>query len=191
MARLSLQRARPLALLLAGALLGASVSIVSGAIPSSAGQINACFAKTTGAIRVIDYPTVHCKSTEKFLRWNVKGVPGTAGTPGTPGGPPGVNGVSGFQVVNNGFTYEVKGANVDVVSDAVTCPAGKVAVGGGGSGYFNFTPTGNASVHLAASYPDPENPARWKVGFARVGATYFTLGDIVTFIVYATCITAS
>ncbi len=33
-------------------------------------MINGCYSTRTGALRVIDYPSHHCASGEKFLRWN-------------------------------------------------------------------------------------------------------------------------
>jgi hypothetical protein len=42
-------------------------SVVLAAIPGSGGTIYACYAKTTGAVRVVNYPTVHCASSEKML----------------------------------------------------------------------------------------------------------------------------
>ena len=44
-------------------------SVVMAAIPNSGGTIYACYAKTTGAMRVVDYPRVHCASTERLLNW--------------------------------------------------------------------------------------------------------------------------
>jgi len=48
-------------------------SVVLAAIPSSGGTIYACYHKTTGAMRVVDYPTVHCASTERLLSWTQVG----------------------------------------------------------------------------------------------------------------------
>jgi len=51
-------------------LLGFGVGATLASIPASAGTINACYSTTTGALRVIDYPSHHCTSGERFLRWN-------------------------------------------------------------------------------------------------------------------------
>lgn len=51
------------------AMLALGGSVVLGAIPSGGGTIYACYAKTTGALRVVNYPTVKCASSEKMLSW--------------------------------------------------------------------------------------------------------------------------
>jgi hypothetical protein len=48
-------------------------SVVLAAIPSSGGTIYACYGKTTGAMRVVNYPTVRCASTERLLSWTQVG----------------------------------------------------------------------------------------------------------------------
>jgi hypothetical protein len=50
-------------------LLGFGVSATVASIPASAGAINACYSTTTGALRVIDYPSHHCVRGERLLRW--------------------------------------------------------------------------------------------------------------------------
>jgi hypothetical protein len=52
------------------ALLGFGVGATVASIPASAGTINACYSTATGALRVIDYPSHHCASGERLLRWN-------------------------------------------------------------------------------------------------------------------------
>jgi hypothetical protein len=42
-------------------------SVVLAAIPNGNGGVYACYSKTTGALRVIDYPSVRCTSGEKML----------------------------------------------------------------------------------------------------------------------------
>ncbi len=58
------------------AMLGVAVGAAVASIPASAGTINACYSTTTGALRVIDYPSHHCGSGERFLRWNQTSVAG-------------------------------------------------------------------------------------------------------------------
>ena len=43
--------------------------IAQATVPSSGGTFYACSAKTTGALRVIDYPTKKCTSKERLLSW--------------------------------------------------------------------------------------------------------------------------
>ena len=42
-------------------------SVVLAAIPNGNGSVYACYSKTTGAMRVINYPSVRCTSAEKML----------------------------------------------------------------------------------------------------------------------------
>jgi hypothetical protein len=42
-------------------------SVALAAIPNSNGSVYSCYSKTTGAMRVINYPTVRCTSSEKML----------------------------------------------------------------------------------------------------------------------------
>ena len=44
-------------------------SVVLAAIPSGGGMIYACYSKSTGAMRVVNYPAVRCKSSERLLSW--------------------------------------------------------------------------------------------------------------------------
>ena len=81
------------------ALLGLSIGVAVGSIPGNFNYINACRALDDGALRVIDYPSQHCKRGEAFLRWNGwtwRGV-GTAGGAGAvgPAGPAGPQGPAG------------------------------------------------------------------------------------------------
>lgn len=119
----------------------------------------------------------------------VKGVPGAAGTLGGPAGPPGPAGASGYELVSNPASYHVSTQFVETISDAVTCPTGKVAVGGGGRANYQF---GGSLISLVASYPDPVNPARWKAVFGPGrGSTFFDDPTDVDYTVFATCVKAS
>ncbi len=51
------------------AMLAIGGSVVLAAIPSSGGTIYACYSKTTGAMRVVNYPTKRCASSERMLSW--------------------------------------------------------------------------------------------------------------------------
>src|SRR3954447_26446105 len=57
-------------------------------IPSSDGSIHGCYAKSGGALRVVDASVTGCKSGETSLNWNAAGAPGPAG-PAGPAGPVG------------------------------------------------------------------------------------------------------
>jgi hypothetical protein len=43
--------------------------VTTASIPAGGGAINACYSTTTGALRVIDYPSHRCVHGERFLRW--------------------------------------------------------------------------------------------------------------------------
>jgi hypothetical protein len=81
--------------------LGGSVGVAFAAIPSSSGQISACFSKQGGALRVIDRAKGQgCRSTERLLVWNQRGIHGAAGARGATGatgatGPTGATGATG------------------------------------------------------------------------------------------------
>ncbi len=101
MSRPRFMRSRAIAAALAVALVGACVGIAAASIPSSSGEIGACYSKATGALRAINYPAQHCKSTsESFLHWNQKGPAGPKGATGAAGpkgatGAPGATGATG------------------------------------------------------------------------------------------------
>jgi hypothetical protein len=58
------------------------------AIPGSDGVVHGCYAKSGGALRVIDASVTNCKSGETSLNWNQKGSTGAQG-PAGPQGPKG------------------------------------------------------------------------------------------------------
>ena len=51
------------------AMLALGGSVVLAAIPTGGGMIYACYSKTTGAMRVVNYPAVRCASSERLLSW--------------------------------------------------------------------------------------------------------------------------
>jgi hypothetical protein len=83
----------------------AATAVGYAAIPGADGTIWACYAKATGAARLVDGATA-CKSGEQALSWNQRGPIGPAGAPGAtgqqgpkgdvgPAGPPGATGSPG------------------------------------------------------------------------------------------------
>jgi len=68
------------------ALAAVGVGVALAAIPSN-GQINGCFLKSGGTLRVIDTTVTTCKAGEQSLSWNVQGAPGAKGDTGAPGAP--------------------------------------------------------------------------------------------------------
>src|SRR5690242_16275523 len=70
-------------------LVGAGVALAGGVayatIPDGSGVIHACYARSGGALHVIDTASDSCKSTETPLDWNTQGVPGPQGPQGPKG----------------------------------------------------------------------------------------------------------
>jgi hypothetical protein len=85
------------ALILAAALaVAAGLGVASATIPSSGGKIFGCYAKSGGALRVVQAGQ-KCKSGEQSLFWNQQGPKGDPGAPGARGatGPAGPKGATG------------------------------------------------------------------------------------------------
>lgn len=66
-------------------------------IPSASGQINGCYQKNQGQLRVIDPASDTCRSSEVPISWSQTGPQGPAGPQGPPGpqGPAGADGKDG------------------------------------------------------------------------------------------------
>lgn len=129
-----------------GVVLG--VTVIGGAayaaIPDSGNVYTACMMKGFGTIRLID-PSLpasnlrsHCSRFEQQITWNQSGQPGAQGPAGPAGpqgaqgdpgpqGPAGGSGNSGYQVVETSLAV----ANGSDALATVSCPTGKVPVGGG------------------------------------------------------------
>jgi hypothetical protein len=137
----------------------AAAAVFAGAayatIPGSDGVIHACYAKSGGALRVIDASVTNCKAGETSLDWSQEGLPGPKGDPGEPG-PAGPQGEQGEPGAPGGLAgYEVLVAQTEVNNTTpklanVQCPAGKVAVGGGATA-FGTGSAGPRQVALARS----------------------------------------
>jgi hypothetical protein len=103
-------------------------------IPGSDGVIHSCYAKSGGALRVVDASVTNCKSGETSLNWSQQGVPGPQGPqgekgePGEQGAPGPAGGVDSF-AASQGSNIPpslTPGAFVTVISKDV--PAGNYAV---------------------------------------------------------------
>jgi hypothetical protein len=79
----------------AAALVAAGVAYAT--IPDGAGAIHGCYARSGGALRVIDASVTNCAKTETALNWNVQGQQGPQGVQGPQGdtGPQGSAGPQG------------------------------------------------------------------------------------------------
>jgi len=183
---------------LLAALVGGGIAYA--AIPSN-GVITGCYLKSGGTLRVIDAATIKCKSTETQLQWNQTGPigpPGTNGTNGTDGtdgtngtngtaGTNGTNGVSGYQLVTEDHPFGT-GVSFSFGSVDVSCPNGKVALGGGGE----FINAQGQVIHTSQSSIDASSPTAdgtgWTVSYtANVDLSF----GVAVVRAYVTCATAN
>jgi hypothetical protein len=155
-----------IALVAAGGLVVGGGAIAAAQIPSSTGQITACYLKSGGSLRVIDSATAKCKSTETQLTWNQSGVPGQDGTSGTDG----TNGVSGYEVVRGTFTIEA-GTQYLLAGATAKCPAGKVITGGGSSLEGSDGRQFFSTVYEIFNSGPGSDPNSWAVSFGTARAT--------------------
>jgi hypothetical protein len=125
--------------LLAGTL-ATALCLVGGVafatIPDRGDVIHACYAASTGSLRVVDTAKgARCAAGEKKLRWNVKGRLGLQGPQGAQGsqgatgsqGAQGPPGLSAYEQVHRQILVNA-GADANV---SASCPAGKKVIGGG------------------------------------------------------------
>ena len=119
--------------LLAAAVATGLAGTAYATIPGGDGIIHGCYAKSGGALRVIDASVTNCKAGETSLNWSQQGLPGPAGPQGEKGdpgepGPPGPAGATDAFAASNGADVVnlTPGAQVEVISKDV--PAGNYAV---------------------------------------------------------------
>jgi hypothetical protein len=155
-------RLRPLALFGAGLILGASVGLVSAAIPASTGVYSACYEAKGGTVHLIDSSVTSCPKGELGpVSWNQtgpQGSPGPAGPAGPQGSPgligsledvdglPCASGSGSAQLVEDGYTGLEQIACVTGLLGLATDPwnntfgtAAAVTVACGGTSQFNGT----------------------------------------------------
>jgi hypothetical protein len=189
-------RLRPYLLPFVAALIVLAVGVGSAiaAIPTRNGTYYACLTKSSGVVRLINYPKVKCATGERFIKWNAKGPAGPAGL----SGPQGVQGVQGDQgakgdpgpadwnvipnvptgfadgMDNEGVTAvkltRMHGASVSVAPDAwgiasVSCPSGSKVTGGGAW-------SGTRLLHTTNSIP---TSGGWEVAAHNTGGGSATL----------------
>ena len=162
---------------------GIAAAVLAGTayatIPGGDGVIHGCYAKSGGSLRVIDGSTTNCKSGEGALDWSRQGVPGPKGDAGAPGpvGPQGETGapggVSGYEIVSAHTDF----SSQDVQYAGVSCPAGKLAVGGGAHMQGDF-------LHNALDWSAPStNGSGWGAQANEIDIT----GQTWRLVVYAIC----
>jgi hypothetical protein len=74
---------------------------VYAAIPNGSGTYYACLTKSSGDVRLINYPKQKCVKGERFIKWSQQGPAGPAGPAGAvgatgPAGPAGPAGATGL-----------------------------------------------------------------------------------------------
>ena len=114
----------------------------------------------------------------------IPGLPGPTGVPGLPGpqGPQGVPGLSGYEIVSS--DSEFNSSTTKILS--VSCPAGKVALGGGAEIFpsLNDPNRDAAPIVIKLSEPEPWGvPAGWVVLASEIAPYSFSWHMLV----YATC----
>ena len=126
---------KKLALVLALAALAVAAGVGYAAIPAANGTISAC-KDAKGTLKVIDAESGQtCNANQQLLQWNQQGPPG----------------FSGYEVVTGNTASENSGSKLVILE----CPAGKRALGGGGS-------TASAigrHLQVYANHPSPDG--RW------------------------------
>jgi hypothetical protein len=129
--RLARRRARPMIAFAAVAAALAAGGIAYAQIPDPSGVIHGCYAKSGGALRVIDNSVTNCKSTETSLNWNQTGPAGPAG----PAGPQGPQGEPGPPATSN---WAILNADGTIRASSGVDPSGT----GGGAGTYevDFAP---------------------------------------------------
>jgi hypothetical protein len=142
------------------------IGVANGA---GSGIIDACYAKTGGAVRIINKAQGQtCKTTESPTTWNVAGQPGPKGATGAQGvqGPAGPRGPSGYQyrwvyVNQTGFN------DTPFKEATVNCPSGSYPMGGGIAAVSNQAPDGQLHYVKAALSEPTATGWRAKAGITK------------------------
>jgi hypothetical protein len=133
-------------------------------IPDPDGVIHGCFKGPSGNLRVIDPSVETCKNNELALSWSQTGPQGAPGEPGADGAP----GISGYEVVSRSQEHE---AGFFAGGGFVTCPAGKVPLGGGAGvsdvDDDDMSFSGSARVEMDFPFTGDDGSVGWKASFRR------------------------
>lgn len=203
--------------MIVGAVSVAMVVVGGGAYAAGSASnsvIHGCAKKTDGTLRV----AATCLSSESAISWNVqgptglqgprgetgakgaKGATGAAGPAGAPGaagpagpaGPPGPSGaIAGYQIVEHADTYDIDFGGSIVKQDFdVSCPAGKVVMGGGGDAEILSNHSFQEQADLSGSAPNDDGSG-WGVSFSKFNGGFFETGETINYVIYAVCVTGS
>ena len=188
--RFRLSPALAVAVIVLGLALG---GVAYATIPDPGGVIHGCYEKNQGQLRVIDSgQNQTCRSSEVALKWNQTGPQGPKGDAGAtgptgpqgPAGPQGATGPQGAPGASGATHVTVHSTTTSIpnnvaIDQAVACPAGTVATGGGahvGTG-------GGAGLVISRSQPVPTSgaPTGWDAIAENTG------GATTEFTTYVIC----
>ena len=129
--------------------------IAQATVPSTGGTFYACSLKSTGALRVVDYPTKKCTSKESLLSWQRLTWRGTWSASTSYSG--------GSLVSRSGSTW-------------LALRSGKAHTPASGSSYWGlFAAHGSTGAKGATGPPGPKGDS----GAATAGSTYLDYGSVV------------
>lgn len=163
-----------------------ATGLAVAAIPDSKGVIHSCYAKSDGALRVVN--GTKCQSGEKKLKWSQRGPQGKPGKPGLAGATH-LTVRTGSVVIHWGTCAEIAPAffqcNAPSASATAPCRLGERATGGGYA-----QPSDGTAVFINESKPAPTagTPTGWTVTTGSATATSSSSSHADTVVpIYAVC----
>ena len=144
------------------------------AVIPNQGTYYACLTKSSGAVKVINYPKVQCATGTRLIKWNTKGPAGPQGSQGAQGalgpqGPKGDQGPAGpadWNAISNrpaGFADGVDDQGVTGLTiTRVQGPYTQVYANASGTAWDKLTSTvrpGRASWVAATGHPRMRSPS--------------------------------
>ena len=157
----------------------AGVAYATGSIPGGNGVIQGCY-DNGGNVKVVS--ALPCPKGYTSLQWNQSGA----------------NGVSGYKLVESGQLNDDVAGTMQTAFFEVHCPAGKVAIGGGGGAYYFLAgqTVGSPDTPATMLASEPEQNAStgavdtWAFGVGTRNGDNFHAGDRVSAFLYANCVDA-
>jgi hypothetical protein len=125
------------------AVLLVSAGIALASIPDADGSVQACYSNTSGQVRLVNKEPTDCDAGETGISWSQTGPQGPAGP-------------LGYVVVTGPASAS---DSAPTKSAAVSCPSGKVVLGGGGV-LSSSTSTNALAVTQSAASADG---SKWTV----------------------------
>jgi len=157
--------------------------VVHATIPAPNGVITTCYAKSGGAVRVIDSSVTNCGKSETQLTWNQSGPQGPIGPPGPQGvaGPTGAQGVAGATgPAGPSHTYFAITGTFSAGSShtltTVTVPAGSYIIDAQTTA-VSLGPATFAGCFLVYSPPSPGQPPGTQLNVPASGSAALPIQD--------------